>query len=71
MTRGLGGQSPANLTHHLKGVQFPATKEDMIKQAQKNGAERDIIEVIQQLPDQEYDSMSKILEGYGEERRAS
>ena len=26
MTRGLGGHSPANVTHHLKGIHFPAKK---------------------------------------------
>ena len=30
MTRGLGGHSPANVSHHLKGIDFPATKPNFL-----------------------------------------
>ncbi|MBV8522161.1 MAG: DUF2795 domain-containing protein [Acetobacteraceae bacterium] len=36
MTRGLGGQSPANVTHHLNGIDFPAKKQDLIKHAKRS-----------------------------------
>jgi len=51
MTRGLGGHSPANVTHHLKGIHFPAKKQDLVKQAKKNGAEKDIMDVLNGMPD--------------------
>jgi hypothetical protein len=46
MTRGLGGHSPANISAHLKGIQFPATKQDLLRQARENGADRDVLETI-------------------------
>lgn len=66
MTRGLGGQSPANVTHHLRGTDFPATRADLEKKAKENGAEDDVLDVIRQMPDQEYGSMADVTKGVGE-----
>ncbi|QTP55067.1 DUF2795 domain-containing protein [Billgrantia sulfidoxydans] len=66
MTRGLGGRSPANITHHLQGVDFPARRDDLIAQAQANGAEDEVLEVVRRLPEQEYESMADVTKGVGE-----
>lgn len=66
MTRGLGGKSPANITHHLKGTDFPATRADLEENAKQNGAEDDVLDVIRQMPDQEYGSMADVTKGVGE-----
>ncbi|MFW3617111.1 DUF2795 domain-containing protein [Billgrantia antri] len=52
MTRGIGGHSPANVTNHLKGINFPASRVDLEKQAKDNGAEEDVLEVIRNMPDE-------------------
>ncbi|MBV8663467.1 MAG: DUF2795 domain-containing protein, partial [Hyphomicrobiales bacterium] len=56
MTRGLGGHSPANVSHFLKGIDFPARQPDLLKQAKRNGAEPAVIDVIEALPDEEFES---------------
>ena len=66
MTRGMGGHSPANITHHLKGIDFPAGRDDLVKHAQKNDADEEILEVIRKMPDQEYGSMADVMKGVGE-----
>lgn len=66
MTRGIGGKYPANITHHLEGTDFPATRADLEKNAKNNGAEDDVLDVIRQMPDQEYGSMSDVTKGIGE-----
>lgn len=66
MTRGLGGQSPANITHHLKGVDFPASRADLENQAKDNGADDDVLEILRQMPDREYDDMADVTKGIGE-----
>lgn len=66
MTKGVGGQSPANVTHHLKGIEFPAGKEDLVEQAEENGADQEVLDVIRQMPDQDYGSMADVMKGYGE-----
>lgn len=66
MTRGLGGQSPANVTHHLSGIDFPASRSDLERHAKENGAEEDVLDVIRNMPDQEYGSMADVTKGVGE-----
>ncbi len=66
MTRGLGGHSPANVSHFLKGIDFPATKQSLMQQARRNGAEAAVLEVIEALPDDEYESMADVMKAYGE-----
>ncbi len=38
MTRGVGGQSPANVQKFLEGIHYPASKDDLIAAVRKNGA---------------------------------
>lgn len=66
MTRGLGGESPANVSTYLKGMDFPADRDQLIKHAEQNGAERDVLDVLKQMPEQQYDNMADVMKGYGE-----
>jgi len=66
MTRGVGGESPANVTTYLKGIDYPANKEQLVQQAQKNGAESAVMDVINNMPEQEYSNMADVMKGYGE-----
>lgn len=65
MAIGMGGHSPSNILHHLKGVDFPASKQNLIEQAQKNNAESDILDILKQMPDSQYQSMADVLKGVG------
>ena len=66
MTRGLGGHSPANVTHYLKGSDFPANKEDLLEHAKKNGAEDAVLEMIENMPDGEFGNMADVMSAYGD-----
>lgn len=65
MTQGLGGHSPSNILHHLKGVDFPSDKSGLVEQARKNNADQDILNIINQLPEGEYHTMADVLKGVG------
>ncbi|MGE5547117.1 MAG: DUF2795 domain-containing protein [Solirubrobacterales bacterium] len=65
MAIGMGGHSPSNILHHLKGVDFPARKDALVQRAQQNEADSDILDIIRQLPDTEYHSMADVLKGVG------
>ncbi|MGE5506019.1 MAG: DUF2795 domain-containing protein [Actinomycetota bacterium] len=65
MTVGMGGHSPSNILHNLKGVHFPADKGKLLQQAEKNQAESDVLDIIRQLPDGQYQSMADVLKGVG------
>ncbi len=68
MPRGVGGESPANVEKYLKGIDFPAKKRDLMEQAKKNAAPQEVMQVIQQLPDQEFRGPQDIMKAYGEMR---
>ena len=69
MTRGLGGHSPSNVSHHLKGIDFPAKKDTLLEVAKENGAEKDILDMIEDMPDQEFENMADVMKAYGEADR--
>jgi hypothetical protein len=66
MTRGVGGHSPSNVSMHLKGIDFPAHKQDLIEQAKRNRADRDVMEVINSMQDHEFRNMADVMKAYGE-----
>lgn len=66
MTRGLGGHSPSNVSAHLKGISFPAEKDDLCQQAEENGAEPAVMEVLQALDEGPYESMADVMSAYGD-----
>jgi hypothetical protein len=58
--------NPIQLQKHLKGVDYPASKEQLIQHAQKQGADENAISVLQQIPDQEYETPTDVSEAVGE-----
>jgi predicted secreted protein len=62
----MGGRSPANITHFLDGLDFPATKDELIDHAEDNNAPQEVLDVLEQLPDQEYSSMADVMSGVGQ-----
>ncbi|MBW4605541.1 MAG: DUF2795 domain-containing protein [Calothrix sp. FI2-JRJ7] len=52
--------NPIQLQKHLKGMDYPASREKLVKQAQKNGADDNAISVLEQLPDNEYTSPTAV-----------
>jgi hypothetical protein len=71
MTRGLGGHSPSNIAHNLRGVDFPAQKQSLVEQAKQNGAEDKVLDVIGSMPDGEYQDMADVMKGVGEAEQGS
>lgn len=63
MPRGFGGSSPSNIAHHLKGIDFPASKQDLIEYAEENDAPDDVIDVLEHFPDETYHSMAEVIQG--------
>lgn len=67
MARGVGGGSPANVAHYLKGIGFPAKKKDLVSHAKKNDADEQVIQELDRMPDQEYGNMADVMKGFGKE----
>ena len=66
MTRGLGGNSPANVQKYLSGVSYPAEKQDLIECARKNDAPDEVMQTIRKLPEDHYGGPQDVMKGYGE-----
>jgi uncharacterized protein DUF2795 len=64
MARGPAGDSPINVTHHLKGIHFPAKKPDLIQHAKQNGAPSEVMQAIEAMPDQNYETMADVMKGF-------
>lgn len=56
--------SPAEVEKFLKGVDFPAKKEDLIKHVKQETQQ--VIGVLQQLPDETFNRPTDVAKAYGE-----
>ncbi|MFP3944309.1 MAG: DUF2795 domain-containing protein [Alphaproteobacteria bacterium] len=61
------GPSVADMTHALRGVNFPAGKKELKDQAQSNNAPDEIISAIDHLPEEQFGTMADVARAYGEE----
>jgi len=66
MTRGLGGRSPANLQKFLAGVHYPASKQDLLQAVRKNNAPREIMDLVENMPDEEFGGPQDVQRAYGD-----
>ena len=64
MARGPAGESPINVTHHLKGISFPAEKQDLVEHAKGNGAPSEVVQAIEAMPEQSYETMADVMKGF-------
>lgn len=58
--------SAANVTHALHNIDFPCGKQELVKQAEKNKAERDILDILRSMPEQQYSNMADVMKGFGQ-----
>ena len=57
--------NPVQVEKFLKGVDYPATKEDLIRHAQQQGADQQVLETLKQLPDRTFDGPSGVNKAIG------
>lgn len=58
--------SAADVESSLKGVQYPKTKQDLVRFAQQNNAEQGVLELLKQLPDQTYRDSAEVGRAIGQ-----
>ena len=63
--------NPIQLEKYLKGVDYPASKNDLIKRAEQNGADQRVLDTLKQLPDRTFDGPSGISKAIGNIDRKS
>lgn len=55
----------AGISTYIHGVGYPAMKDDILKQAQKNGADPTVLNAIKRVPARHYTSQDEILKEFG------
>ena len=67
MARGVGGEGPANIMKHIKGISFPADKQQLLEQAKKGEGPdtRDVVQFLEKLPDREYGGVQEVTKEIG------
>uniref|UniRef100_B8HX34 DUF2795 domain-containing protein n=1 Tax=Cyanothece sp. (strain PCC 7425 / ATCC 29141) TaxID=395961 RepID=B8HX34_CYAP4 len=58
--------NPIQLQKHLKGMDYPASKDDLIKHAQAHGADENALAVLNELPDEEYETPAEVSKAVGQ-----
>lgn len=53
----------------LKGMNYPASKQDLVQQAKQNNASQNVIQTIQNLPMDRFNSPTDVQKAWGQERR--
>ena len=48
--------NPIQVQKYLGGLDYPAKKQDIVEKARQKGADNDIMQILQKIPDQEYSS---------------
>lgn len=58
--------SPVQMQKHLKGANYPASKDDLVRKAQDNNASDDIVQKIKQLPANSFGSPKDVMKALGQ-----
>jgi hypothetical protein len=61
-------RSAAELEKYLKGVDYPASKDDLLSKARSNGAPDDVIDMINDLTEDRFNSPIDVSKAFGESR---
>nr|BBH90821.1 hypothetical protein KTC_55720 [Thermosporothrix sp. COM3] len=57
--------NPIQAEKFLKGVNYPASKKDLVDCAKKNKADENVCDVLEQLPEQNYNKPSDVSKAIG------
>lgn len=59
--------NPIQMQKFLKGVDYPATKQALIENAKKMGADDDVCASLEDLPDQDFDAPVDVSRALGKQ----
>ena len=61
--------SAADVEHAIKGIKFPANRNDLINQARNNKEETEVVQVLENLPEDDFRTAVDVSKAFGEEKR--
>jgi hypothetical protein len=61
-----GKPSPIELQRCLKGVDYPASRGDLLEAAQRNRAGREVLALLEELGQDRFETPADVMKGYSE-----
>lgn len=58
--------SPIEVQKHLSGVNYPASKQDLLEEAEEQGADETVRSTLAQLPDQQFETPADVSRAIGQ-----
>jgi hypothetical protein len=57
--------NPVQIQKFLKGVDYPASKDDLIRHAEKEGADQNVRDALARLPDERFQTPADVSQAIG------
>lgn len=58
--------NPVEVEKSLKGIDFPAKRQDLLNHAKQRGADQEVLETIENLPEEDYNTAADVTKAIGE-----
>ncbi len=58
--------NPIQLQKFLSGVDYPARKQDLIDRARQQGADDNVVQTLERLPRDDFNSPNDVSEAFGD-----
>ena len=58
--------NPIQVQKDLKGIDYPASKQDLIDHAKKHGADKEVQSLLNEIPDQDYETPAEVSKALGQ-----
>ncbi len=52
----MAAPNPIQVQKYLSGIDYPASKDDIVSKAEQEGADGDVLEALRGIPDGDYDA---------------
>lgn len=57
--------NPIEIQKHLGGINYPASKEDLVSRAREENAPDEVLDTLRRLPQRDYDGPTAVTEAVG------
>jgi hypothetical protein len=61
----MAGVNPIQVQKYLGGIDYPASKDDIVKKAQEEGADENVVSTLQKMPGDRFNSPNDVSEAIG------
>ena len=59
--------NPIKMQKYLSGINYPASRDELVEHAKSAGADQEVLEHLHNLPDKRFDGPDKVSQSYAKE----